>query len=87
MLPTNKEAKQKYDACYSAKRTAMFEAAIAGPETKPASEMSLDAFGAFQWIPIGPNTLGSISIESLLHFCHLNCSSNRLNKATLRQFS
>ena len=45
MLPTNKDARQKYDACYAAKRTELFEAAIAGPATKAASERSLDSFG------------------------------------------
>lgn len=38
MLPNNKDAKTKYDTCVQTKRTAMFEAAIATPDAKPASE-------------------------------------------------
>lgn len=46
MLPASKEARDKYEACLSAKRTALFEAAIASPESKPASEeIDLERFG------------------------------------------
>lgn len=45
MLPNNKEARDKYNACLSAKRTADFEAAIATPDAALASDMSLEPYG------------------------------------------
>lgn len=44
MLPNNKEARDKYNACLSAKRTADFEAAIATPDAALASDMSLEPY-------------------------------------------
>lgn len=45
MLPNNKEARDKYNACFSAKRAADFEAAIATPDAALASDMSLEPYG------------------------------------------